>query len=224
MDKNYLQFVLTSFVMLIVIVNPIIIAPIFVAVTKHVEENQRRDILRRAIILAFFISLFFLLVGRLFLSYLGVSIYSFSISGGILLFVIAFPMLLGQNSSVHTAEPDDTNQENMPPPAAPEGDDVAIFPMAFPMLAGPGTIATVMVLASQANDDPKLLGSLVASLAVVYLASWLILSMSEKVIDKLGDNRMNIITRLLGLILAAIGVQYVLNGFTGYYNFLINGK
>lgn len=222
MDNNLFQFVLTAFVMLVVVVNPIIIAPIFVGVTKAVDAAARRSILRRAIIIAFCVALFFLLVGRLFLSYLGVSIYSFAISGGILLFVIAFPMLLGQNSSVHTPESDNIDPKDIP--AAPEGDDVAIFPMAFPMLAGPGTIATVLVLAAQANNDPKLLGSLIASLAVVYLVSWLILSMSERIITKLGDNKMNIITRILGLILAALAVQYVLNGFTGYYNFLMNQK
>lgn len=221
MDENLFQFGLTAFVMLIVVVNPIMVSPIFVAVTKGINANERRSILTRGILIAFCVALFFLLVGRLFLSYLGVSIYSFAISGGILLFVIAFPMLLGHSSSVQTPDSDDATRET---PATAKGDDAAIFPMAFPMLAGPGTIATVLVLASQANNDPKLLGALVVSLVVVYLVSWATLSMSERIIIKLGDNKMNIITRILGLILAALAVQYVLNGFTGYYNFIINQK
>lgn len=221
MDENLFQFALTAFIMLIVILNPILISPIFVGVTKGFDKATRRSILRRAIIIAFCVALFFLLVGRLFLSYLGVSIYSFAISGGILLFVIAFPMLLGHSSSVQTPEPGDSEDGNT---KGAETGDPAIFPMAFPMLAGPGTIATVLVLASQANNDPRLLGALIAALVTIYLVSWLALSMSERIIVKLGDNKMNIITRLLGLILAAMAVQYVLNGFTGYYNFLINQK
>ncbi len=215
MNQDLFQFALTAFVMLIVVVNPIIISPIFAAATKDTNSEQRRGILRRAILIAFFVAIFFLLVGRLFLSYLGVSIYSFAISGGILLFVIAFPMLLGHNSSVQT--PDEPEKGA----GLAEAGDAAIFPMAFPMLAGPGTIATILVLASQTNNDLSSIIALIASVTLVYLVSWLTLSMSDLIIVKLGDNIMNVITRILGLVLAAMAVQYVLNGFKGYYKFLI---
>ncbi|HYF02461.1 MAG TPA: MarC family protein, partial [Patescibacteria group bacterium] len=120
MGNDLFQFALTAFVMLIVVVNPIIISPIFAGVTKGADAPTRSGILRRAIFIAFCIALFFLLVGRLFLSYLGVSIYSFAISGGILLFVMAFPMLFGDKSSVQT--PEDKQVKS------PDSGDPAIFP------------------------------------------------------------------------------------------------
>lgn len=103
---------------------------------------------------------------------------------------------------------------------AASGDDGAIFPLAIPMLAGPGTLATVLVLATQADGNWPRIGALAGILATVYLLSWLTLDASDRIIGRLDENKMNVITRVLGLILAALAVQYVFNGLTGYYNSL----
>ncbi|HYR29758.1 MAG TPA: MarC family protein [Thermoanaerobaculia bacterium] len=100
------------------------------------------------------------------------------------------------------------------------GEDVAIFPMAIPMLAGPGTIATVLVLATQAGRDVRRLLALAIVLAAIYVISWPILHGSDRVITWMGEGKVAIITRVLGIILAALAAQYVLNGITGYYDWL----
>src|SRR5918997_817754 len=140
MDQNLLQFTVTAFVMLIVVINPVAVAPIFVAVTNGMGVTERRSVLKRALLIAFGVALFFLLAGRMMLSYLGVTMHAFAVSGGVLLFLLALPMLFGQRSSLQSPEGGEHSSA---------GEDVAIFPIAIPMLAGPGTLATVLVLATQ---------------------------------------------------------------------------
>jgi multiple antibiotic resistance protein len=213
MDQSLLQFTITAFVMLIVVINPVAVAPIFVAVTKGMGITERRSVLNRALPIAFGVALFFLLAGRVLLSYLGVTMHAFAVSGGVLLFLLALPMLFGQRSSLQSPEGGERSTA---------GEDVAIFPMAIPMLAGPGTLATVLVLATQAGGDVRRLVALAATLGGIYLISWPILHTSEHLIARMGESKVGIITRVLGIILAALAVQYVFNGITGYYDALVN--
>lgn len=212
MEQTLLRFTVTAFVMLIVVINPVAVAPVFVAVTAGMARAERRSVLNRALFIAFCVALFFLLAGRVMLSYLGVTMHAFAISGGVLLFLIAMPMLFGQRSSLQSAQAAEREAS---------GEDVAIFPMALPMLAGPGTIATVLVLASQAAGDLWRMLALIATLACIYLISWPILHGSDRLIARLGEGKVSIITRVLGIILAALAVQYILNGLRGYYESLV---
>lgn len=213
MDQSLLQFTVTAFVMLIVVINPVAVAPIFVAVTSGMEVSERRSVLKRALLIAFGVALFFLLAGRVMLSYLGVTMHAFAFSGGVLLFLLALPMLFGRRSSLQAPEGCERSTA---------GEDVAIFPMAIPMLAGPGTIATVLVLATQAGGDVRRLGVLAATLGGIYLISWPLLHASDRLISRIGESKVGIITRVLGIILAALAAQYVFNGITGYYDSLVN--
>lgn len=209
MNPDVIQFALTAFGLLFVMINPIAVAPVFVAVTAGMNASQRRATLTRAVIAAFVVAMFFLFVGRAFLSYMGVSVEAFAISGGILLFVIAFPMLMGQRSPIQA------------PPAEQAGTDVAIFPLTIPQLAGPGTIATILLLATQVGADWERLAVLTGVISVIYLSAWPTLFMAERVLNRLGEGPMHIITRVLGLVLAALAVQYILNGLTGFYHSLV---
>jgi multiple antibiotic resistance protein len=213
MDKSLLQFTVTAFVMLIVVINPVAVAPVFVAVTSGMGAGERRAVLKRALPIAFGVALFFLLAGRAMLSYLGVTMHAFAVSGGVLLFLLALPMLFGQRSALQSPEGGERGAA---------GEDVAIFPMAIPMLAGPGTIATVLVLATQAGGDARRLGALALTLACIYLISWPVLYASDRLIARMGESKVGIITRVLGIILAALAVQYVFNGITGYYDSLVS--
>jgi multiple antibiotic resistance protein len=121
-------------------------------------------------------------------------------------------MLFGQRSSLQSPEGGERSTD---------GEDVAIFPMAIPMLAGPGTLATVLVLATQAGGDVRRLVALAVTLGCIYLISWPILDTSERLIAQMGESKVGIITRVLGIILAALAVQYVFNGITGYYDSLV---
>lgn len=207
MGQSLLQFTLTAFVMLIVVINPVAVAPVFASVASGMSSAERRAVLNRALIIAFVVALFFLLAGRAMLSYLGVTMHAFAVSGGVLLFLIALPMLFGQRSALQSAEGREARSSD---------EDVAIFPMAIPMLAGPGTLATVLVLATQAAGEMTRVAALAVTLAVIYLISWPVLYASDRLIAWMGASKVGIITRVLGIILAALAVQYVFNGIRGF--------
>jgi multiple antibiotic resistance protein len=211
MNDNLLQFGLTAFIMLIVVINPLAVAPVFIAVTNGMEIIERRSVLTRAVIASFSVALFFLIIGRLFLSFMGVTVHAFAISGGIMLFTLAFPMLVGQRSVLRATDRVEQRVTN---------EDVAIFPLTIPQLAGPGTIATILVLATQAEGDWPRLGVLVVILVGIYLMAWPTLYAAERIVTRLGESKMDVITRMLGLVLAALAVQYVLNGIAGFYGSL----
>ena len=212
MNNDLIQFILTAFSMLLVVINPLAVSPVFVAVTANLTPDQRRATLTRAVLSAFGVALFFLFVGRAFLSYMGVSVQAFAISGGILLFSMAFPMLMGQRSQLQAPSSGETHTA---------ATDVAIFPLTIPQLAGPGTIATILLLATQVGADWVRLGILTGIIAVIYLIAWPTLFMAERVMNRLGEDVIHIITRVLGLVLAALAVQYILNGLTGFYQALV---
>jgi multiple antibiotic resistance protein len=206
-----LQFALTAFVTLLVVVDPVGVAPIFVACTRELEPGARHDTLLRAVVVALLVTLFFLLGGRLLLTYLGVSVHAFAISGGILLFATAVPMLSGHRPLLQGPERGDYGKV---------GEDVAVFPLAIPLLSGPGAIATTLLLTSQADDDYARLTLLAAVIGVVYLIAWFILRTAERLMARLGESGIHILTRVLGIVLAALAVQYVLDGAAGYYRAL----
>ena len=212
MDQDLLQFGLKSFVTLFVVVDPLGVAPSFVALTSELGTAEKRHTLRRALLIAFGVTLFFLFGGRLLLSLLGVTVYAFAISGGILLFIASLPMLFGQRPGLQAPE---RNEQGT------IGEDIAIFPLAIPLLSGPGTITTVLLLTNQAALDTASTAILVAIIAAVYLIAWCVLYAGERIMARLGEGKVRIITRVLGIVLAALAVQYVLNGVADYYGFLV---
>jgi multiple antibiotic resistance protein len=179
-------------------------------VTKSETPEGRRRILIRAVLIAFGAALFFLIAGQAVLSYLGVSVYAFSISGGILLFVAAMPMLFGQRGGLQSPEPKETVA----------GQDIAVFPLAMPLLTGPGTIATILLLTSQTVGFPYGLIAVAVAIALVFLVAFVTLSLGARVIGLVGEGGVDIATRVMGIVLAALAVQYVLNGITEYYRLL----
>src|SRR6266850_5296017 len=153
MDQDIIRFALGALVTLLVVVDPPGVVPMYVALTKGEPPAHRRAILTRAVLIAFGAALFFLVAGRAVLSYLGVTVHAFSISGGILLFVAAMPMLFGQRGGLQAPE----GKERGARAAAGKertsrtaGQDISVFPLAMPLLSGPGTIATILLLTSQA--------------------------------------------------------------------------
>ena len=214
MDQDFLRFGLAAFVTLLVVVDPPGVVPIFVGLTKEETPAQQRRILLRAVLIAFGVALFFLIAGRAVLSYLGVTVHAFSISGGILLFGAAMPMLFGQRGGLQAPEP--TEQQSV-------GHDISVFPLAMPLLSGPGTIATILLLTSQATGDMRKLMAVGVAIAVVFIVSFLALLLGSRLIKLLGEGGVHIATRVMGIVLAALAVQYVLNGITGYYT-LLAGK
>ncbi|HVF57338.1 MAG TPA: MarC family protein [Pyrinomonadaceae bacterium] len=213
MNETLLQFGLTAMITLTVVVDPFGVVPIFVSLTSGDTPARRRSILTRAVAIASGVALFFLLAGRAVLSYLGVTVHAFAISGGILLFATALPMLFGQRPGLQAPEQEER---------ATEGEDVSIFPLAIPLLSGPGTIATILLLTTQAGADMRRLAVLAAAIAVVYILAHVVLNAGQKLMSRVGEGKVHIITRVMGIVLAALAVQYVLNGITGYYDALVS--
>jgi multiple antibiotic resistance protein len=211
-DAGAWQFAVTAFVTLLVVVDPVGVAPLFVAVTKDRSREERRSVLLRAVLIAAGVALFFLVAGQLVLSHLGVSVHAFAISGGILLFATALPMLFGHRPVLQGPERGNLHSS---------ADDPSVFPLAIPLLSGPGTIATVLLLASQARPQALRMVVLALITAAVFAIAWAILRAAERLLTRMGEGGINIVTRVLGLVLAALAVQYVLDGFAGYYETLV---
>jgi multiple antibiotic resistance protein len=212
MEESLLQFGLRAFATLFIVVDPLGVAPMFVGLTGDLRDAERRRVLSRALIVAFSVTMFFLLGGGFLLSYLGVTVHAFAISGGVLLFAASLPMLFGQRPGLQAPERHERGTA---------GEDIAIFPLAIPLLSGPGTITTVLLLTNQVRGDFLRLGIFAAVIAVVYLIAWWILYAGERVMARLGAGKVHIITRVLGIVLAALAVQYILNGLAGYYALLV---
>ncbi len=215
MDLSHVQFGLMAFTTLLVVVDPLGLLPIYMLLTKHHTREQRRNVIQRAVLFGFLVTIFFLVAGHATLAYLGVTVYAFAISGGILLFATAVPMLFGQRPATQAPE----TAENRGADA-----DIAIFPIAVPLLAGPGAITSVLLLTARAGGDLPRLLILGCVIAAVFLVSLLILDWgSEWLLHNLGTSGIHVATRVLGILLAALAVQFVLNGITGYVRFLQTG-
>ena len=211
MNEELMRFSLTAFVTLLVVVDPPGVVPIFVALTEGADATKRRAIVRRAVIVALLVALFFLFAGRSLLSYLGVTIHAFAISGGVLLFATALPMLFGHRPGLQAPEPKEQ-------PMAAE--DTAIFPLAIPLLSGPGAIATILLLTSQAIGYIARFVALAFVVVLVYGVSLVTLQLGGSLMARIGEGKLHIVTRVMGIILAALAVQFILNGITAYYDAL----
>lgn len=199
------EFITGALVTMFVIVEPVALVPIFLAVTQGFSADQRRQVAWRACLIAFLILAACAFVGDWLLRKLGISLPAFRIAGGLLVFWIAFEMVFGlrANRKSETAR-EAIGKEHIV--------NVAAFPMAIPLLAGPGAITATLLLAGQASAQPVMMAALIGVLAVVILVSWVCLSLAETVDRLLGTLGNAVVSRLLGIILAALAVQFVLDG------------
>ena len=192
---------ISAFVALFVIIDPIGLAPLFVALTQGMEPRKRRGVAIRATAVAFGLLLLFGLAGEAVLNFLGISMPAFRIAGGILLFLTALDMLFERRTQRRQGQADQ-----------PHADDPSVFPLAIPLIAGPGAIATMILLTGQDGADATHIlmihGVMVAVLACVF-ALFLLAAPLERL---LGPTGINVVTRLLGMLLAALSVQFVIDG------------
>ncbi|MEN6450227.1 MAG: MarC family protein [Thermoguttaceae bacterium] len=196
------EFGLLAFSSLFVIIDPLGLVPVFLAMTPNDTPRQRIRTAKLACVIAVFLLIGFGLVGRWLFDYLGITMPAFQMAGSIVLLLIALDMLHAQRSTVHeTAEETD---------AGTAKEDIAITPLAVPMLAGPGAISTIIVLHNRAHNLGQEL-ALYASIIAACLASYLVLRLSAHGARLLSPLAMKIVTRLMGLFLAAIAFQFLLN-------------
>lgn len=202
MDAYYIPTVLFT---LFFVVDPLGLIPVFLVYLSGYQGRKRTIIIVRAIVISIAISVFFILLGRYLLEFLGISSGSFLVAGGILLFIIAMEMLLGRVSRVSMRDVADCDQ--------PEDDrDVSVYPLAIPMLCGPGNIAALVMFSTQADGDPVRLAVLAGLSVAVFLAAMAVMFFSARIGAVLGGTGISIVQKLMGLILSAMAVQFIING------------
>ena len=199
------EFLLTSFVALFIIIDPIGLTPVFIAITQGMDDTLRRKVALRSVLVSAFVISLFIVGGETVLGFIGISMPAFRIAGGILLFITALDMLFQRRSKRREKQ---TEQELI--------DDPSVFPLAIPLIIGPGAIATVILIA---GAKPGLVG--VASTgfitALVLLTVFVFFSAASRIEKLLGKTGIDVLTRLLGMLLAALSVQFVIEGLVEFF-------
>ncbi len=198
-----LELYISSLITFFVIIDPPGCAPIFAGLTSGASPNQRRAMAIRAVVVAAMILLVFALFGEPLLKGLGIELASFRIAGGIMLFVIALEMVFEKRTQRREDRAAKVTEE--------EAEDVSIFPMAMPMIAGPGSIASVMLLMAR-SDGIERSAVVLAALGTILSLTLVALLAAGPLMRLLGAKIEAVITRLLGVLLAALAVQFVIDG------------
>jgi multiple antibiotic resistance protein len=197
-------FVATALATAFTIIDPIGMIPMTIAATARVSPQRRDQIIDQAVLVASGIIIFMGVVGRLILNSLGITLPAFTIAGGVLLFLIAIDMLFARPTGAKRTEAEERE--------AALTENPAVFPLAVPMIAGPGTIATVLLLVNLAHGDRLELLVVGLAYAVALAVTWLCMRGSSLLLRVIGTTGIHVVSRLLGIILAALAVQFVLNG------------
>jgi multiple antibiotic resistance protein len=200
-----LEFLKTAFVTMLVTLDPPGLAPVFIGLTLGMTEAARREVALRATIIAFAILAAFAFSGGAVMDALGISIPAFRIAGGLLLFYIAFDMIF----ELRAQRKQELASDAM---TIDHIRNVAAFPLAIPLMSGPGSITATMLLAGRAGSDWPALGGLMGIIALVMLLCYLTFLTAERVSRLLGTTGNVVLTRMLGVVLAALAVQFVING------------
>ena len=196
-------FLITAFATLFVVIDPPGLVPLFIALTRGMAPDQRRAMARRACLIAAFLLTVFAVAGEAILGFVGISMAAFRIAGGLLLFLTALDMLFErrtQRREGQQAEPDH---------------DPSVFPLATPLIAGPGAIASMILLVGQAGPGWLGTATVIGLMAAMMVVTWAFLLASPPLERLLGRTGTIVITRLLGMLLAALSVQFVIDGVRG---------
>jgi multiple antibiotic resistance protein len=203
-----IELFISAFITLFVVIDPPGCAPIYAGLTSGASPAQQRWMAIKACFIAALILLGFALFGEDLLNALHIELDSFRIAGGIMLFIIALEMVVERRTKRREERAEKVREEHV--------EDVSVFPMAMPMMAGPGAIATVMLLTSEAKGFEGTL-TVLGALAAVLLLTLLALLAAGPLIRLLGASVESAITRLLGVLLAALAAQYVIDGVKGSF-------
>jgi len=203
-----LTFTISAFVTFFTVIDPVGLAPIFVGLSSHLSKEQRKTVVTRATVISAGIIIFFALVGRFLLDRLGIQLYAFNVAGGTLLFLVAVDMLFGR--------PSGTRETKAEGEEARTREDISVFPLAIPLIAGPGTIATTILYVDIATPHPLELVMLTGAIALTLFVAWLSMRSSTWIVQRMGRTGTLVLSRILGILLAALAVQFILNGIATF--------
>jgi multiple antibiotic resistance protein len=200
-----LKFALLALSAIFFVIDPLANVPLFLTITRDFTAEQRRRVALRAAFATWVILSVFALAGGLIFQAFGISLGAFKIAGGIMLLLMSIDMMRAQPSPTRTTvEEQESSRE--------QRDDVAVFPMAIPMLAGPGAIATVMVMMSRAAWHPVATASVFAAVTVTCVVAWLLMRAAANAERMIPKTLLRAFERVMGLLLAAVAVEFIAGG------------
>ena len=205
--NDIIGHVLSVFMGFFAIMNPIANTPVFLGLTANDSPAERKRVAAKALLTTFVIILVFCLLGKLIFDLFGITLPAFRITGGVLVALIGFQMLHGEQSSVHQPASEDLKS------SMEAALSIAVTPLAIPILGGPGTIATAMNYASTGGVAQMIIT--IAAFAALCVITYGFFVFGQRLVTFLGSGGLSVITRLMGLILAVIGVQMLIGGVTG---------
>jgi len=196
-----------AFLTLFVVMDPVGLGPVFLALAGDRAPAEQRAIAARAVAIAAGLLAFFGLFGAPLLAYLGIGLGAFRVAGGLLLFKIAVDMVFASRIRETPEEEEEARAR----------EDISVFPLAIPLLVGPGAMASILVLAAEAKHVPAGPFWLAVAASLVLLLAYLALLLAGPISKVLGRTGVNVVTRVLGVLLAALAVQYIFDGVWAYF-------
>lgn len=203
MSDPIIAFALLCFTSLLAIINPLSAAPMYLALTDGYNAEHRRRTLRSAIITAFLVLVVFASLGGTIFQLFGITIDAFRIAGGVIFFGIGMDMLQAKRSRGKATEEEERE--------ATTKEEVGITPLGVPMITGPGAITTVMVLMTQATTGLRI-GVVFGAVTAVLAIAWIVLTAAPRLMGFFGQTGLNVMTRIMGLLVTVIGVQFIVDG------------
>lgn len=203
-----LEQLVKFFVVLFVVVEPISLIPVFAGLTEGASARYKRKMACKAVIIAGLILVAFALAGGWLLSTMGISLDAFRIFGGLMLFLIALDMVFVRESGARTTTSTEAAEVK-------RREDISVFPLAFPLIAGPGALATVLLVTGGVSRASLLFWAMIGVVVVVVLTALLAMLLTPQLMRVLGVTGANVVSRLTGVILGALAVQFVIDGLRG---------
>jgi len=197
------------FVVFFVVVDPISLIPLFAGLTQGASARYKKMMAGKSAVIALTICVLFALVGAKFLDIMGISLSSFRIAGGTLLFLIALDMVFARTSGTRSTTPEQEESRKR--------EDISVFPLAFPFIAGPGALATILLTAGEVAAKPLLFAGFLGVVALVVIACWALMLATPRLMRVIGVTGANVVSRLSGVILAALAVQFIVDGVRGSF-------
>src|SRR6202051_792068 len=197
------------FVVFFVVVEPISLIPLFAGLTEGASARYKKRMAGKAAAIALTICVLFALVGAKFLDVMGISLSSFRIAGGTLLFLISLEMVFARTSGTKSTTPEKEEAKTR--------DDISVFPLAFPFIAGPGALATILLTAGEIGGKPVLFVGFLGLVVVVLVICWCLMLAAPRLMNVLGVTGANVMSRLSGVVLAALAVQFIIDGIRGSF-------
>lgn len=204
-----IEQLLKNFVVMFVVIEPVTLIPVFGALTRGGAPGFRRRMAVKAVSISALIFLGFAVAGEQLLKVLGISVDAFRIGGGLLLFMVSVDMVFARESGLRSATIREQEE-------ARYRDDISVFPLAFPLIAGPGALATLLLLLGDAEDDVLSVALLLAVVFVVLIITLIMMLLTNPIMRVLGVTGANVVSRLLGVVLVALAVQYVVDGILAF--------